>query len=176
MPQLKNTTAKRKAYGTQRVQNDLTFQERLMKRFAAHEWVNVKNVDNDPIVWQYLPAHLEEHEYTTDPMQITRRGEPEVWQLDPEDTEPIIGASAYIMIEALYKQIVAKKRTLEIKDAPLLGRNFNFSDATQQEFWISKIYQGKAQPFGADVPQLDPNERHPRLTKAPGVGASGGRR
>lgn len=140
-------------YGVQPNDNTLTFRNRLMQRFRAQDFVTVKNVDDEPFVWQYLPEHEEDFEFTPDPMKITRRGQPELWEIEPGAIDTIVGANAYVMIEGLYKKIVAKKRTAETPDQPAhVARNFNFSDAAAQEKWIDLIFQGKAMPH-FDQPQ-----------------------
>lgn len=134
-------------YGTTVVNNRKTFRERLMDRFAAHEYVRVINIDDEPIMWQYMPEHSERHEFTPDPMKITYRDEPELWVLDPGQDEVIVGANAYLMIDALYKKIISKKT---IARSPNMGpgqaRNFNWTDATAQEELIDRIYLGKENP------------------------------
>jgi hypothetical protein len=127
-------------------------QERLMKRFAPQDYVRVTNIDDEPFRWQYLPAHEEEFEYTPDPMKITRRGQPEVWEVAPGATEVIVGANAYLMIEGLYKKCIAKTvlSTAPAKEGQ--ARNFNYADGGQQEKYINLIYGGKATPtFDAPV-------------------------
>lgn len=149
-----------------RVNPNEIFRDRLMKRFAAHEWVRVINPDDERFTWQYLPSHKEEHEFTPDPMKITRRGAPEVYYLDPGDSEVLVGENAYIMIEGLYKKLVAKKKILDEGEAkPGVARNFNWTDANLQEQWIDKIYLGKEEPTFSTTPK---ETKQPE----PGTGAS----
>lgn len=125
----------------------LTFRQRLMDRFAAHDWVRVINIDDEPYVWQYLPSHAEEFEFTPDPMKITRRGEVEAYQLDPGESEVILGENAFVMIEGLYKRVSGKnavKRTPSV--APGFARAYNWDDGIQQEEFIKLIYLGKENP------------------------------
>lgn len=169
MPKLNQAST----YGTQQINNSLTFRERLMERFQAHEYVRVINIDNVPITWQYLPSHAEEISYTSDPMKITHRGPVEVYMLNPGESEVLIGECAYLMMENLYKQIIAKKtieRTPEVD--PGQARNFNFSDAQRQEEYIDRILLGKESPqFSNYEPVKEPQEtdnekpeRKPRST------------
>lgn len=140
MPRISND----EIYGGQLTDNRTTFRERLMSRFAAHEWVRVINIDDEPYRWQYLPAHSEDFEFTPDPMKITRRGEVEAYSLDPGESEPLIGENAYVMIEGLYKKIVAKRVISRNPDAaPGQARNFNWTDGQAQEELIDRIYVGK---------------------------------
>jgi hypothetical protein len=119
-----------------------------MDRFQPHEWVRVINLDDEDFYWQYLPQHAETFNFTPDPMKETYREPVEAWMLKPGESEVIIGENAYLMIENLYKRLVAKgylkKNGLAAKDNP--GRNFNWSDSTQQEELIDKIYLGKENP------------------------------
>lgn len=159
-------------YGTGPQDQRLMFRERLMNRFAAHDWVRVINIDDETFKWQYLPAHSEEFEFTPDPMKITRRGEVEVYALEPGESEVIIGECAYIMIEALYKKLVAKKVVSKNPDAPATtARNFNWTDGVSQEEFINRIYLGKESPSFKTVPKVKENViEHPTLPpKLPGA-------
>lgn len=150
MPQIAPTNKEITPYGVTPNDNTMSFQERCMKLFAAHEYVTVQNVDSEAYIWQYMPAHEEEFEYTPDPMKITRRGQPEMWMLDAGESETIVGANAYIMMEGLFKKLAAKKKMADTPEIEGQARNFSFSDGEQQSKWISKIYVGKAAiPFQA---------------------------
>lgn len=140
-------------YGTKPNDARLMFRERLMNRFAAHDWVRVINVDDEAFTWQYLPSHAEEFEFTPDPMKITRRGDVEAYRLSPGESEVIIGENAYIMIEALYKKLIAKKVISRNPDQlATLARNFNWNDAISQEELIDRIYLGKESPTFKSAP------------------------
>lgn len=140
-------------YGTQPQDERLSFRERLMKRFSAHDWVRVINVDDEAFTWQYLPQHAEDFEFTPDPMKITRRGEVEAYRLDPGQSEVIIGENAYVMIEALYKKVVSKRVIDRTPGQPAtLARNFNWNDATAQEELINEIFLGKESPSFKNAP------------------------
>lgn len=148
MPQIKPQAQGEQAaepYGAAQNDNSKTFQERLLERFAPHEWVDVVNIDDETFRWQYMPDHEEEFEFTPDPMKITRRGQPEMWEIAPGQTERIVGANAYVMIDGLYKKLMAKKRIGETPNQePTQARNFNFTDGSAQERIIDRILIGKA--------------------------------
>lgn len=148
MPLVKSTSDKPVVpYGVSSADNQKLFQERLMDRFQPQEYVKVINVDDEPFRWQYLPAHNEEYEYTSDGMhRHTRREAPEVWELEPGESETILGANAYLMIEALYKKLVSKKAITKIQVKPGMARAFNYADGTQQDHWINQIFIGKEVP------------------------------
>jgi hypothetical protein len=131
-----------------------------MARFEPHEYVRVINIDNEPVRWQYLPSHSESIAVTSDPMKITTRGEVEVYLLNPGESEVLLGENAYLMIEVLYKQLIAKRVVAHSPDlAPGQARNFNFSDAQKQEEYINRILIGKETPtFGSQPQDNEPDE------------------
>jgi hypothetical protein len=149
----------------------LLFRERLMKRFAAHEWVRVINPDDEVYIWQYFPSHAEEFEFTPDPMKITRRGETELYKLDPGESEVLLGENAYIMIEGLYKKLVSKRVIAKTPDQPAgMARSFNWTDGNLQEDWIKRIYLGKEKlNFDPTKEEEKPQYEVPEQPKAPAV-------
>lgn len=150
-----------------KVDQSLNFRQRLMNRFAAHEWVRVINLDDEAFIWQYLPSHAETFNYTPDPTREVYREAPEVWELQPGESEVIIGENAYVMIEALYKKLVSKgfiKKNGEYATGKP-GRNFNWSDGKTQEDLINKIYLGKETPsFGDATPKAPDTPRSSATT------------
>lgn len=172
MPQLSSDQAEDKIY---RVDGSFsqrkTFRERLIDRFAAHEWVRVINIDDEDYYWQYLPSHNETFDFTPDGLQkIVNREPVEAWMLEPGHSEVIIGENAYLMIEGLYKKLVAKGYLK--KNGPIPernpGRNFNWSDSKQQEDLIEKIYLGKETPEFKKPSTRTPIHEVPRLTTPSG--------
>lgn len=140
--------------------NTLTLQERMMKRFAPHQFVRVKNIDSETVVWQYLPTDKEEFEYTPDPMKITHRDRPEMWAIHPGESEVIVGANAYLMINTLYKNLVAKKVVAGSPDVPGRARNFNYADGQQMEDYLDQIFMGVETPtFGQPEPVAATTDR-----------------
>lgn len=149
--------------------NQATLRERLLNRFAAHEWVRVINIDDEPLYWQYLPIHGEEFEYTKDPARHVYRTDPEAYMLEPGESEVLIGECAYLMIENLYKKLVAKKaiaRKPKVKDGE--ARPFNWSDGNVQEIIIDQIYLGREKPqFGEMLnPPEQPNFNRIEFSKS----------
>lgn len=164
MPKLSQAAS----YGTNPLNNALSFRERLMERFQPHEYVRVINIDNAPITWQYLPSHSEHVTFTADPMKITHREDVEVYMLNPGESEVLLGENAYLMIENLYKQMAAKKA---IEKAPKISegqsRNFNFSDAQKQEEYIDRILLGKESPsFGGPKEESEDTVSEPKATRS----------
>lgn len=170
MPQI-NTAANKdiKPYGIQPNTNQKSFQERLMDKFKAHEYVKVINVDDELFMWQYMPAEKEEYEYTPDGMhRHTRREDPEVWMLDPGESETIVGANAYLMIEALYKKLITKKAVMTMEVKPGQARSFNFADGTAQDHWIGRIFLGKEVPTFTPVKTPEGGENYEPTKRGPG--------
>lgn len=158
MPRLeKSENQEVKPYGINPQDNTKNFRERLMERFKPTEFVRVINVDNERYIWQYLPEDSEELTFSTDGMhRQANRGEPEIWQLDAGESETIVGANAYLMIEGLYKKLTEKKSISSGKTTEGVARNFNYSDAIAQEHWISKILLGKEVPTFNTIKEEEP--------------------
>ena len=136
-------------HSAQNVDVKKMFRERLIDRFGASDFVRVINPDTEPFTWSYLPSKDESLEMSNDGMhRFAIRNEAEFYQLNPGESEVIVGENAYIMIEALFKKLVAKKvvdKGGEFKPG-MAARNFNFSDALAQEQLIDEIYLGKETP------------------------------
>lgn len=142
------------------------FRERLMDRFGANDFVRVINIDNEPFYWQYLPAKNEDLQMSNDGMhRYAMREEPEYFMLNPGESEVVVGENAYIMIEALFKKLAAKK-VIESQGEAKAGvaRNFNFSDALAQEQIIDKVFLGKETPSfgGFNEPAKTPSPTGPK--------------
>lgn len=141
-------------------QNDnKPFRERLFERFKAHEFVRVKNIDDETFEWQWLPSTEEAVFAEGDMRPVAGRrffnedyskmfhGSEQYWAIEPGETEVLLGENAYLFIEGLYKRIVAKRM---IEKMPVLERgqkrNFNWGDATMQEVIIDQIFLGVESP------------------------------
>jgi hypothetical protein len=143
-------------YGTQKVENTLPFQARLMELFKPQEFVTIKNINDDPVYWQYMPIDNEVEAASEDGIQrmITREA-PEMWVILPNETEVVVGASAYRALDVMYKNFTAAKTLNKFRD-PMspqfneknehLPKNFNFADGGAQEIFIKAAYLGKATP------------------------------
>lgn len=143
------------------VQESKSFGERLRSRFKPTQFVRVMNIDDEPFTWQWMPDDGEETTMSTDGMMrsvVGRKafvdgysaqvpGNEQTWELGSGETETILGANAYIMIEGLFKRLVAKKA---IKATPnqeaTKARNFNWNDGLLQEQMIDKIFLGIETP------------------------------
>jgi hypothetical protein len=147
-------------YGQDIIDNSIIFRERLMHRFKAHETVQVINIDDDVIEWQFMPSYAEIVTITDEGTRITTREDPEFWRLEPGETDVLTGDCAYHMIEKLYKQIIVKKvGVVEHPTSSKQIRNFNFKDPINAEKYIDLIYQGKVTP---SFNQLQPNQITPK--------------
>ena len=162
MPQVKNgqvtpgQSGVPKVYGVGKVENSVPFQERLMRKFKPQEFVTVKNITDTACYWQYMPTDNEHEAFSEDGMQkIITREQPEMWVIQPGQTEVLVGASAYRALDVMYKNYSAKKTLKKFKDpaSPLydeagkhLPKNFNFADGGAQDDFIEQAYLGKAMP------------------------------
>lgn len=152
-----------KLYGAEKVENTIPFQERLMRLFKPQEFVTIMNIDDEAVYWQYMPAENEQVGYSEDGMQkITTREDPEMWVIQPGESEVLVGASAYRALDVMYKNWSAKSTLKKFSDPTKpqfneknehLPKNFNFADGGAQERFIELAYIGKATPsFQSDTP------------------------
>lgn len=145
-------------YGQDEIDHTITIRERLLNRFKAHEHVQVMNIDDEPIEWQYVPDYAEEVTITDEGTKVTTREDPELWRIEPGETDVLIGSCAFIMIDKLYKTLVIKK--VGIVETPKSAKeikNFNFKDPIRAENFIDLIFQGKVNPSF--------NQTHPSTVK-----------
>lgn len=160
MPQIQRTEAsKQELVNSEQV----PFKQRLMDLFRAQDYVRVKNIDNEPYQWQYMPTDAEETIVQQDATKITTGrpsfnsdytrmigGKEQFWQIAPGAEEVILGENAYVMIEGLYKRLVAKAAINKNPDAEV--RQYNWTDVTMQREIIGKIFLGVERPtFGANT-------------------------
>lgn len=168
-----------KLYGTEKVENSIPFQERLMRLFKPQEFVTIKNITDEPCYWQYMPADNETEAFSEDGMQrIINREAPEMWVINAGETEVIVGASAYRALDVMYKNYAASTtlRKFADPDSPLfnengkhLPKNFNFADGGAQDEFIKKAYLGKATPSFGNVVAQQPIEQPQVAPVAPVV-------
>lgn len=166
MPRLDPTQVEdEQLYGVKKVENNLTMRERMAKRFRAHDTVQVKNIDDETIQWQWLNEDDESYEMDED-IKITHRERPGLWQLKPGEKDVLEGGCAYIMIEALFKKMCVKK--VGVTEHPLDERevrNFSFDDPEAQEYFIDRAFLGKISPHAmhaAAVKQLEQASAKPK--------------
>jgi hypothetical protein len=163
-------------YGTQKVENTIPFQEKLMRLFKPQEFVTIKNIDDEDVYWQYLPVEGEDISYDESGIQKqVTRDLPELWTIPAGESEVLVGASAYRALDVMYKNWAAKSTLRKYKDPTSqlydekgshLPRNFNFADGGTQDAFIRQAYLGKAIPtFGAapvatvqERPVIEPTE------------------
>lgn len=165
MPRIQQTDIKKnEIYGQDDTDVSLTIRERLLKRFAAHQHVQVMNIDDEPIEWQFLPDYAEKSYLTEEGIKITEREDPELWMIAPGETDVISGACAFIMIENLYKKMVIKKvGVVEHPTSAKQIKNFNFKDPIRADQIIDKIFIGVVDP---SFNQLQSNQVTPKKQDA----------
>ena len=73
---------KQDIYGKDEIDYTITVRERLLTRFKAHEHVQVMNIDDEAIEWQYVPDYAEEVNITDEGTRITTREDPELWRIE----------------------------------------------------------------------------------------------
>lgn len=147
------------------IKENKPFRERLRDRYAPSEYVRVQNIDDEPYQWQYFPTAGEDTSFTdngnvrvvegrqsfTKNYEQAIPGNEQVWVMNVDETEVLVGENADLFIEGLYKRLVAKQR---IHDDPIKEddrekvkvRKFNWNDGLLQEQMIDKIFLGKVQP------------------------------
>lgn len=134
-------------YGGEQIDNTLTMGERIRKRFKPTDTVKVHNLTNFPIQWQWLEESDESYVIQDDLYKIVTRNDPGVWRLEAGEQDILQGSCAYLMIEALYKQMSVMKTGIILH--PLDEReikNFGFDDPQKQEEMIDLIFRGKVTP------------------------------
>lgn len=150
-----------KAYGTGNQVDTVLFREKLMKLFKPQEFVTIENITDEPCFWQYMPFDNEFEGFSEDGLQkqVTRL-EPEMWVIDAHSREVIVGASAYMALDVMYKNWAAFKTLKKFRDpnsqiyddqGKHIPRNFNLSDGGAQDEFIEKAYLGKATPATFDT-------------------------
>lgn len=164
-----------KLYGTQKTENSIPFQEKLMRLFRPQEFVTIRNITNEPCYWQYMPVDNEQEAFSEDGLQkIITRTVPEMWVIGAGETEVLVGVSAYRALDAMYKNWMATRTLQRFKDptspqfnedGKYLPKNFNFADGGSQDEFIEQAYIGKAVPTFGGEPA--PTVSEPGITSNP---------
>lgn len=149
MPRVaKDRVAPHELHGIAKVDNNLSMRERIKKRFRPSDTVQVRNVTNKEISWQWMDEEEETYGIEDDTnIKITEREDPGLWRLDGGETDVLPGACAYLFIEALYKMVCVMKIGIVLH--PLDERevrNFSFDDPERQEQFIDAVFIGKLTP------------------------------
>jgi hypothetical protein len=134
-------------YGVEEIDNKLNMRERLHKRFRPHDTVQVKNIDDEELEWQWLSEDDESYVIDDSNIKIVSREMPGLWRLAPGETDILEGACAYIMMDVLFKKMSVKR--VGVNEHPLDEReirNFAFDDPQAQEHFIDRVYVGKMSP------------------------------
>lgn len=132
-------------YGMTKVDTNLSFRERVRKKWRPGDTVQVRNITNQTLEWQWLDEQDEEYVIEDDTnIKITDRDDPGLWRIGPGETDVLPGSCAYLMADAQYKMICVMKTGIVIN--PLSEReirNFSLDDPEKQEQFITEIYEGK---------------------------------
>lgn len=161
-----------KLYGLDKNENTIPFQERMMRLFKPQDFVTIKNINAEPVYWQYLPEGAETENFSEDGMQrIITRESPEMWVILPDETEVLVGASAFRALDVMYKNHMAATTLQRFQDPSQpqfnekkehMPKNFNFADGGAQTEFLEKAFLGKATPsFGPQqaAPVIAPIEQ-----------------
>lgn len=144
----KQKVAPHQLYGLTKVDTSLSMRERIKQRFRPTDTVQVRNITNQEISWQYMDEQDESYTIEDDTnIKITERDDPSLWILKPGEYDVLQGANAYLMIEALYKLVCVMKTGIILH--PLDERevrNFSFDDPERQEQFIDAVFKGKITP------------------------------
>lgn len=144
-------------YGQSEYKNVSLFREKLLELFQPQLFVRVINIDDERFVWQYMPAENEHESYDGEMHRIIDRDPVEVWELEPGESDVLLGQNAYVMIEGLYKKFKAKAIIEKKPDMkPGQARAFAFFDDLSQVDFIKKVYQGVVKPSFSGI---DSSER-----------------
>lgn len=169
MPQIKTEDiGKHDIYGDSDIDVSITIRDRLLKRFKAHELIQVMNIDDERFEWQFLPDHAETNTLTEEGIKVTEREDPELWAIEPGETDVMTGACGFLMIENLYKKVVIKRvGIVEHPDNAKQIKNFNFKDPVRAEQIIDLIFLGKVTPSfnQAQSPTITPVKQHAPVKK-----------
>lgn len=129
-------------HGVTKIDNNLTMKERIKKRFRPSVSVEVRNITDQLLYWQWFDEEDEEYSIEDDTnIKIVERGEPGLWMLEGGKTDVIPGSCAYVMIESLFKMICIMKTGIVINpQGEREVRNFSFDDPEAQERIIDLIF------------------------------------
>jgi hypothetical protein len=135
----------------------MTFRERLEKRFTANDFVRVVNPDNEEFTWQALDPKTESYFIDRGPMKNTTRGNPRLYRIGPGQSLVLEGWNAQLMIDKLYRKLKAKNalsRRAGLSHDDAMKKNLgdipiNWADGDQQEAYIDQVFVGVENPsFG----------------------------
>ena len=170
MPRLNpDTIEDDQLYGVKEVENNMSMRERMSKRFKPHDTVQVMNIDDETLEWQWLAE--DDETYTMDEdIKIVERQKPGLWRLGAGEKDVLEGACAYLMIECLFKKMAVKK--VGLVEHPLDERdikNFAFDDPEAQETFVDRVFVGRLSPHAmqaAAVAQLEGTKSASKPAKA----------
>ena len=139
-------------------QNLETIWDKMAKRFNPEDFVRVLNIDDETFYWQALDPRDEtsqiegnqfmQHKHIT-------RGKPKLWSIPAGSTMVLEGWNGYIMIEKLFKKVLAKKKIGNRPEGHKIT-NFAWNNPSLQEEYIDKIFVGIEKPeFAKDLPKVE---------------------
>lgn len=133
--------------GVEVIDNKLSLDERMAKRWKPSDTVRVRNFDDEAIVFQWMPDENEHMTLTDENIKIVHRDKPQLWRVEAGTEDIQSGACAYMMAKALYNQVAIKKTG--VNPHPLDEReikNFNLKSPEQQERFLDRFFIGRMSP------------------------------
>lgn len=170
--QVYGAASSQESQGTSPSGVNTSFREKLMTKFKSTDFVRVINTDDEPFSWQWMPSTKEHITINADFTDDVYREMPEIYTLQPGESQVLIGENAFLMIEGLFK-VLATKRAIGRKPnlEPGGARQFNFSDDAQHDLAIKDIYLGKERPtFDAPAPVVAETTTDDDLNEDLGLG------
>lgn len=134
-----------------------TIWDRLAKRFGAEDFVRVMNIDDETFYWQALDPRNEQHLKEGNQFMVHEnvvRDKPQMFSIPAGATMVLEGWNAMIMIEKLYKKVVAKGEESQPLENGKRYRNFAWQNPERQNRYIDKIFLGIERPTFDSKPQV----------------------
>lgn len=134
--------------GVAKVDSNLTFRQRMRDRWRPGDTVQIHNITNQVIRWQWLDEQDEDYTIEDDTnIKIVNRDEPGLWFIEPGESDVLSGACAYMAVDAMYKMVCVMKTGIVLH--PLDEReirNFSLDDPEKQEQFLDIVFQGRVTP------------------------------
>ena len=139
-------------------QNLKTIWDRMADRFKPEDFVRVLNIDDETFYWQSLDPrdeHIQVEGNQFMQHKNTIREKPKMWSIPAGATMVLEGWNAYIMINNLFKKVIAKKKLGTRMEGQRIT-NFAWQSPRLQEEYIDKIFVGVEKPEFTKQPEKTP--------------------
>lgn len=142
------------------IQNLENIWDRMARRFKPEDFVRVMNIDDETFYWQALDPRDEHVEIEGNQFmqhKRTTREKPKMFSIPAGSTMVLEGWNASIMIEKLYKKVIAKKKIGNRPEGTKV-MNFSWQSPQVQEDYIDKIFVGVERPEFNTKPTAAPKQ------------------